>query len=169
VIHCCLANQCRGRQRGETETCPEIWAGLVGDNRELRNSMTFDACALRKMSRSGASCRKMWVAAPQQVTWVRQGHTTGLPGEPANGSFPFNQCSSGPVTCGSTRSGCRIGIRIGSMAVGSAIVNLSLLWAGRQAPGPRDRRRRGCHFASSALRFVLDARGLAAVAFVAIR
>jgi hypothetical protein len=48
----------------------------VGDNRELRNSMTFDACALRKMSRSGASCRKMWVAAPQQVTWVRQGHTT---------------------------------------------------------------------------------------------
>jgi hypothetical protein len=38
--------------------------------------MTFDACALRKMSRSGASCRTMWVAAPQQVTWVRQGHTT---------------------------------------------------------------------------------------------
>jgi hypothetical protein len=38
--------------------------------------MTFDACALRKMSRSGAGCRKMWVAAPQLVTWVRQGHTT---------------------------------------------------------------------------------------------
>jgi hypothetical protein len=42
--------------------------------------MTFDACALRKMSRSGASCRKMWVAAPQQVTWVRQGHTTSCDG-----------------------------------------------------------------------------------------
>jgi hypothetical protein len=51
-------------------------AQTVGDNRELRNSMNFDACALRKMSRSGAGCRKMWVAAPQQVTWVRQGHTT---------------------------------------------------------------------------------------------
>ena len=66
---------------------------------------------------------------------------------------------------GETRAGCCIGIRIGFMAVGSAIVNLSLLGAGRQAPGPRGRRRRGCHFElSGALQVGLDARRLASVA-----
>jgi hypothetical protein len=69
--------------QGRRDEAERLIAEIVGDNRELRNSMAFDACASRKMSRSGAGCRKIWVAAPQQVTfitWVRQGHTTEIDG-----------------------------------------------------------------------------------------
>jgi hypothetical protein len=83
VIYCCLADECKGREeeRGETETCPEIWGGL--------------------------------------------------PREPANGSFPFNQCSSGSVIQlrGQTLPTCTIFLNGQPLFCGGSARQLRAQWS----------------------------------------